>query len=144
MHTCSDTLIILVTVPILQASKTTARGQRKILIACCSALSTSIQTTKTLQARSKSSNSLICGAGRCTHGLMVMYSLKISAWRQQLTVSDNQKVSIQWTLRQVLAFSSVPRHPYPQVSSGFQAVITGVREVIVPEIYTGKPIMANG
>ena len=40
--------------------------------------------------------------------------------------------------------SRVPQPPYPQVSSGLQAVVTGAREVTVPEIYTGNPIMTNG
>ena len=31
--------------------------------------------------------------------------------------------------------SRVPQPPYPQVSSGLQAVATGARKVIVPEIY---------
>jgi len=78
-------------------------------------------------------------------GLMVMYSLKISAWSQQLqlTVPENKNVSIQWTLTKFLP-SRVPQPPCPQVSSGLQAVVTGAREVTVPEIYTGNPIMTNG
>jgi len=69
-------------------------------------------------------------------GLMVMYSLKISAWSQQLqlTVPENKNVSIQWTLTKFLP-SRVPQPPCPQVSSGLQAVATGARKVIVPEIY---------